>query len=264
MTNNLTLEQRTAALETIAEEVRACTKCPLYKTRTNAVPGDGPYNADIMFIGEGPGYNEDQKGLPFIGPSGRLLEEMLATIGLNRKQVFITNVVKCRPPENRDPLPNEMDTCVPTYLQRQIELINPKVIVTLGRFSMGLFFPGAKITAIHGKAKWENNRAYLPMFHPAAVLRGLDSMKPPYEADFKKLPGLVQEALKRVQPSAPPHPLAGLDDSASAPAAPAVVTKAETKPTASKVSPPADKSDKPKDEKPKDEPPPPLKQLSLF
>ncbi|MBX3084369.1 MAG: uracil-DNA glycosylase [Anaerolineae bacterium] len=251
MTSSLTLDQRTAALDAIAGEIRVCTKCPLHQGRTKAVPGDGPYTADIMFIGEGPGFHEDQQGLPFVGASGRLLEEMLAVIGLNRKQVFITNVVKCRPPENRDPMPNEMGTCVPTYLNRQIELINPKVIVTLGRYSMGLFFPNAKISAIHGKPKWENNRAYLPMFHPAAVLRSMDTMKTQYEIDFKKLPGLVEEALKRVKPATPPHPLAGLDDS---PAAEIKDTKAEAKPSA----PP----DKPKDDKPKDEPP--LKQLSLF
>jgi DNA polymerase len=155
-------------------------------------------------------------------------------------------VVKCRPPENRDPQPNEINTCVPTYLQRQIELINPKVIVTLGRFSMGLFFPNAKISQIHGKPKWEKDRAYLPMFHPAAVLRSMDTMKAQYETDFGKLPGLVQEAQKRAKPAPPPHPLAGLDDGppvTSAPAAP----------------PPGP----PKDDK-KDDPPPPLKQMSLF
>jgi DNA polymerase len=202
----MTLEQRIAALDAIAADIRACQKCQLHQGRTKAVPGSGPYTADIMFIGEGPGHHEDQQGLPFVGQSGRLLEEMLGKIGLKRDQVFITNVVKCRPPENRDPLPQEMEACVPSYLLRQIALINPKVIVTLGRFSMGLFFPGAKITAIHGKAKWEQGRAYLPMFHPAAVLRNLESMKPQYEVDFRKLPDLVAEARRLAQPATPEPP----------------------------------------------------------
>src|SRR5215212_474604 len=131
----MSLEERKEALEAIAAEIVVCTKCPLHKGRTNAVPGAGPFNADIMFIGEGPGQQEDKQGLPFVGPSGRLLEELLKTIGMDRKQVFITNVVKCRPPENRDPLPIEMETCTSNYLFRQIELINPKLIATLGRYS---------------------------------------------------------------------------------------------------------------------------------
>ncbi|MBX3064016.1 MAG: uracil-DNA glycosylase [Anaerolineae bacterium] len=204
----MSFEERTTELDAIAAAVRACVKCQLHKGRTKAVPGAGPYNADIMFIGEGPGYHEDQQGLPFVGASGKLLEEMLGKIGLKRDQVFITNVVKCRPPENRDPLPVEIETCTGNYLFRQIELIDPKVIVTLGRFSMGLFFPGAKISQIHGKAKWEKGRAYLPMFHPAAVLRSLESMKPQYEVDFRKLPELVEQAKKDAKPapSAPPTP----------------------------------------------------------
>lgn len=217
MTTPMSVEARTATLDQIAADIRACQKCGLHKGRGKAVPGSGPYTADIMFIGEGPGQNEDKQGLPFVGQSGKLLEEMLGKIGLHRDQVFITNVVKCRPPENRDPLPTEMDACVPTYLMRQIELINPKVIVTLGRFSMGLFFPGAKITAIHGKAKWENGRAYLPMFHPAAVLRSFDAMKPQYEADFRKLPDLVAEARKRAEPAASQPTMPAVNDQADAP-----------------------------------------------
>jgi len=200
-----------SSLEKIAAEIAACTKCPLHSAgRTRTVPGAGLANAEIVFIGEGPGFNEDKQGLPFVGQSGKLLEEMLATIGLNRNQVFIANVVKCRPPENRDPMPNEVETCTKSYLFRQIEVIQPKVIVTLGRFSMGLFFPGAKITAIQGKAKWENNRAYLPLFHPAAVLRNI-TLKPQMEAGFKLIPTLIEEFNKKSRPSGgdqtpPPEP----------------------------------------------------------
>jgi DNA polymerase len=171
-----------------------------------------------MFIGEGPGFNEDKQGLPFIGQSGRLLEEMLGKIGFNRNQVFIGNVVKCRPPENRDPLPIEIDTCTKAYLYQQIAIINPKVIVTLGRFSMGLFFPGAKITQIHGKAKWVDGRAYLPMFHPAAVLRSMETLKPQAEADFRTILTLLDQARGQsdsnaastannpIEPDPPPQP----------------------------------------------------------
>ena len=200
MPSEVTLEERTAALEVIASEIRVCKKCPLWEGRTHAVPGAGPTNAEIMFIGEGPGYNEDKQGLPFVGQSGHLLEEFLAMIGLNRDQVFISNVVKCRPPGNRDPLPAEIETCTSNYLFRQIDLINPKVIATLGRYSMGLFFPKAKITQIHGQPKKENGRYYLPLFHPAAVLRNME-LKPQAEADFKKIPELLAE-LKKQAPSA--------------------------------------------------------------
>jgi DNA polymerase len=190
---------RQAALDKIAQEVRACKLCQLHSGRTNAVPGTGPANPDIMFIGEGPGFNEDKQGLPFVGQSGRLLEELLGTINLTRNDVFIANVVKCRPPENRDPLPNEIEACTTTFLFRQIDILNPKLIVTLGRFSMGLFFPNAKITAIHGQPKWDETklRAYLPMFHPAAVLRNLAGLKPQAEADFKKIPVVLEEYNKR-------------------------------------------------------------------
>ena len=196
MATEMTLDERTAALEVIAGEVKVCKKCPLWEGRTHAVPGAGPTNAEIMFIGEGPGLNEDKQGLPFVGQSGHLLEEFLAMIGLNRNQVFISNVVKCRPPGNRDPLPTEVEICTSSYLYKQIELINPKVIATLGRFSMGLFFPKAKITQIHGQPKKENGRYYLPLFHPAAILRNME-LKPQAQADFKKIPQLLAEFSKQ-------------------------------------------------------------------
>lgn len=200
-----TLPERQAALEAIAGQINVCTRCALHAERTRAVPGAGPITAEIMFIGEGPGFHEDRQGLPFVGQSGKYLEELLAMIGLNRSQVFIGNVVKCRPPGNRDPLPEEIATCTELYLHRQIAVLNPKVIVTLGRYSMGLFFPNAKISAIHGQARWRDGRAYLPLFHPAAVLRN-PGLRPQMEADFKRIPTIVAEYDRRAseKPDEPP------------------------------------------------------------
>lgn len=195
-------EDRAAVLAEIAAQVRVCKACRLWEGTTNAVPGAGNPNAEIMFIGEGPGFNEDKKGLPFVGRSGDYLEKMLKLINLNREQVFITNVVKHRPPENRDPLPDEIATCKP-YLDRQIEVINPLVIVTLGRFSMARYFPNGKITQIHGKPKYEDNRAYYPLFHPAAVLRN-PTLEPQMEADFKRILEVIAEVKKQRGASAKP------------------------------------------------------------
>ena len=158
-------------LQQLATQVRDCHKCPLGRLRVHAVPGEGPADAEIMFIGEGPGYHEDQQGRPFVGSSGQMLESLLTSIGLTRQQVFIANVVKCRPPSNRDPLPDEIEACRP-YLDRQIGLINPLLIVTLGRFSMARFFPStARITRVHGQPLRLESRIVLPLYHPAAVLR---------------------------------------------------------------------------------------------
>src|SRR5947208_3147423 len=134
-------------LREVAAEVSTCTKCKLCKGRTRAVPGEGNPNAKILFIGEGPGYHEDQQGRPFVGPAGQFLDELLTSINLKRSDVFIANVVKCRPPNNRDPLPEEIQACN-DYLDRQIAAINPQVIVTLGRYSMPTFFGNEKISAI--------------------------------------------------------------------------------------------------------------------
>ena len=158
------------SLDKIASEVRVCVRCPLGRGRTHAVPGEGPANARILFIGEGPGYHEDIQGRPFVGASGQYLEELLAGIRLRRKDVFIANVVKCRPPGNRDPEPVELAACR-DYLDRQIALIQPEVIVTLGRFSMQRYFPGQSITRIHGQPKRVGEQYTLPLFHPAAALR---------------------------------------------------------------------------------------------
>lgn len=184
-------QDRAAAMAEIAQQVRSCTLCRLHEGTTNGVPGAGNIDTEIMFIGEGPGYNEDKQGLPFVGQSGKYLEYLLGLIGLKRDQVFITNVVKHRPPDNRDPLPDEILACK-GYLDRQIALINPLVIATLGRFSMARYFPGGKITQIHGKPKFEDGRAYYPFFHPAAVLRN-QSLKGDMEADFKRLPEILEQ-----------------------------------------------------------------------
>jgi uracil-DNA glycosylase family 4 len=194
--SQMTIEQLEAA-------IRACTLCALHKGRTQAVPGEGPSNADIMFIGEGPGFHEDRQGRPIVGAAGQFLEELLASINLTREQVYIANVVKCRPPGNRDPLPEELTACAP-YLDRQVELIQPKVIVTLGRFSMARFFPGASISKIHGQPKRVGNVLVVPMFHPAAALHQ-PKWRPVVEADFKKLPGFIAEAASFGEQKAPPQ-----------------------------------------------------------
>jgi DNA polymerase len=180
-------------LAQVASEVAVCTLCPLYHSRKRAVPGEGPVNAEIMFIGEGPGFHENEQGRPFVGAAGKFLEELLAKIGLQRDQVYITNVVKCRPPGNRDPQPSEVETCTSTYLDRQIQAINPKVIVTLGRYSMGLFMQSAKISNVHGQALQVKGRLIVPMYHPAAALHQM-SLKPVLESDFAKLPQLIAKA----------------------------------------------------------------------
>ena len=178
--------------EVLVEQINGCTLCPLSQTRTHAVPGEGSLNADIMFIGEGPGFYEDRDGRPFVGPAGQLLEEMLGRIGLSRQDVYITNMLKCRPPQNRDPLPDELDACEP-YLNQQIEMISPKVIVTLGRFSFSRFFPGETISKARGKPrKWRDLMVY-PMYHPAAALHN-PGLRPAIENDFSKLPGIIELA----------------------------------------------------------------------
>jgi uracil-DNA glycosylase family 4 len=186
-------------LKQIAAEVNVCKKCKLHTGRKKAVPGEGPANADIMFIGEGPGFHENEQGRPFVGAAGKFLEELLGYIGMRREQVFIGNVVKCRPPGNRDPEPDELQACS-DYLERQIKAINPKVIVTLGRYSMDRFFPGAKISSIHGQARKVDGRLVVAMFHPAAALHQ-PALKQSVIEDFKKLPTLIASAEK-----APPKP----------------------------------------------------------
>lgn len=180
-------------LETISNEVKGCQRCRLGSSRTNAVPGEGPAHARIVFIGEGPGFHEDQQGRPFVGAAGGFLEELLATVGLKREDVYITNLVKCRPPGNRDPEEDELEICTSTYLERQLDAIDPEVIVTLGRFSMSRYFPNEKISQIHGKPKVVGGRFVVPMYHPAAALHQ-PSLRQVVEADFARLPDWIEQA----------------------------------------------------------------------
>lgn len=173
------------------EQIRACTKCDLAQGRTHAVPGEGPANAEIMFIGEAPGFHEDREGRPFVGAAGKYLDELLASIGMQRAQVYICNVIKCRPPQNRDPLPEEIEACK-SYLDRQIELINPQVILTISRFAMARWFPDRKISEIHGKPKRIGHHVIVPMYHPAAALHQ-PSLKRVLEEDFKRIPQILKE-----------------------------------------------------------------------
>ncbi len=185
-------------LPQIARAVHDCTRCPLHLARTRAVPGEGNPKAEIMLIGEGPGFHEDRQARPFVGASGKFLEELLGNVGYKRADVFIANVVKCRPPRNRDPQPEELEACR-DYLDRQIELVDPKVIVTLGRFSMYRYFPGVSISKTHGQPKRVGDRLIVPMFHPAAALHQ-PKWRPQIIEDFKRLPHLIAEAAAFRQP----------------------------------------------------------------
>jgi DNA polymerase len=178
-------------LTELYDQVRACEKCQLSQSRTLAVPGEGPEDARILFIGEAPGFHEDRQGRPFVGAAGNYLNELLAKVGLKREAVYIANVVKCRPPGNRDPLPDEIATCRP-YLDRQIDLLRPRLIVTLGRFSMERYFPGASISRIHGQPKRVGSVIYYPMFHPAAALHQ-PRWKTLLDEDFARIPGLLEQ-----------------------------------------------------------------------
>ncbi|MBM3145961.1 MAG: uracil-DNA glycosylase [Chloroflexi bacterium] len=179
-------------LAKVEREVQVCTKCDLHFSRKRGVPGEGPANAEIMFIGEGPGFHENEQGRPFVGPAGQFLDELLDQIGMRREQVFIGNVVKCRPPGNRDPHLEELSTC-DFYLEQQIQAINPKVIVTLGRYSMGKFIPNAKISEVHGRAMRLKGRLIVPMYHPAAALHQ-PSLRSVLVSDFARLPALIASA----------------------------------------------------------------------
>ena len=181
------------ALASVAKRASACRACALCQGRTNAVPGEGNPDADIMFVGEGPGFYEDQQGRPFVGASGKFLDELLAGIGLDRRKVFIANVVKCRPPNNRDPQPDEIEACG-AFLQEQIDIIEPKVIVTLGRHSMQRYFPGESIGRIHGTPRRKDGQIVVPMYHPAAALHQA-SLRKVIQADFARLPEFLQRTL---------------------------------------------------------------------
>jgi len=188
-------------LAQIDAEVSNCQACALYHSRKNAVPGEGPAKSEIMFIGEGPGFYENEQGRPFVGAAGKFLDELLAQAGLKRPEVWIGNVVKCRPPGNREPLPEELAAC-DRYLERQIAAINPKIIITLGRYSMGKFTPGAKISAVHGQIRRVGDRFVIAMFHPAAALHQA-SLKPAIMKDFAQLPKLLEQARSALAKSTP-------------------------------------------------------------
>jgi DNA polymerase len=181
-----------SALTDLYKEVENCFKCDIARARNHVVPGEGAENAEIMFIGEAPGFHEDQQGRPFVGPAGQFLDRLLDLINLKRDQVYIANVIKCRPTGNRDPLPTEITNCE-HWLNRQIEIIKPKMIVTLGRYSMARYFPGKSISKIHGTARKESDIIYFAMYHPAAALHQ-QSLKQTIEADMMKIPQLLAES----------------------------------------------------------------------
>ncbi len=194
--------EKQGILHEIANKVSSCTDCELHHSRKNAVPGEGPADSELMFIGEGPGFHENEQGRPFVGAAGKFLEELLASIGLTREQVFIGNVVKCRPPGNRDPEPVEIEACA-KYLAQQIEAIDPKVIVTLGRFSMARYFPSAKISQIHGSPREVDGRLIVPMYHPAAALHQ-PSLRQTVMEDFARLPELIEQRAPSIPPEETP------------------------------------------------------------
>jgi len=189
-----------SALTELYQQIALCHKCDIAKLRTKVVPGEGAENAEIMFIGEAPGWHEDQQGRPFVGQAGQFLDRLLASINLDRRQVYIANVIKCRPPDNRDPLPIEIQNCS-SWLDSQITLIHPKMIVTLGRYSMARYFPGKTISKIHGTAVKRDNVVYYAMYHPAAALHQ-QSLKQAIEADMLKILQLLAET-KNVQEEKP-------------------------------------------------------------
>jgi uracil-DNA glycosylase family 4 len=234
----VTPAERRAALDAIAAEVRDCTRCRLSETRTKAVPGEGDPNTEVLLVGEGPGMNEDREGRPFIGRAGSLLERLLGHIGWQREDVFITNVVKCRPPGNRDPEPDEMAACAP-YLQRQAQILDPSVVVTLGRFSMATFMPGVRISQAHGTTRLADpatgarDATVFAMYHPAYALRNPAVERESFE-DMGMVPGVLIASRER----------RAANRAAAAGARPAVPPSASSTTTTSSVSQaPADDTD---------------------
>lgn len=238
---------KVAQLSAIHTEIFHCTKCPLHIGRNRTVPGAGDPDAEILFIGEAPGFHEDQQGLPFVGKSGKYLEKLLATINLSRDEVFIANVVKCRPSENRDPVEDEITACHP-YLAAQIETIDPLMIVTLGRYSMNLFFPNERVSQIHGQPKYGTRRVYYPLFHPAYALRN-EAAQDDMLADIARIPQLLLEVRAKRAAAIATHD--ALETEAITPEPPeATATDAQTEAA------PADTPD--------DDPPHTPQQMSLF
>jgi len=193
-----------SALSDLYKEIANCRRCELARQRTRVVPGEGAEDATIAFIGEAPGWHEDQQGRPFVGPAGQFLDELLASIGLKRQQVYICNVLKCRPPGNRDPQPMEIKTCQ-EWLDRQLRMLHPKMIVTLGRYSMARYFPGETISKIHGKARKDGDLIYFAMYHPAAALHQ-QKLRETIQADMLKIPALLAESQKAPEPNTADKP----------------------------------------------------------
>jgi uracil-DNA glycosylase family 4 len=193
-----------SALSDLYKEIANCRRCELARQRTKVVPGEGAEDATIAFIGEAPGWHEDQQGRPFVGPAGQFLDELLASIGLKRQQVYICNVLKCRPPGNRDPQPMEIKTCQ-EWLDRQLRMLHPKMIVTLGRYSMARYFPGETISKIHGKARKDGDLIYFAMYHPAAALHQ-QNLRETIQADMLKIPALLAESQKAPEPNTADKP----------------------------------------------------------
>jgi uracil-DNA glycosylase len=197
----VTPEERREALGAVAADVRDCTRCGLHAGRTRSVPGEGSAETEVVFVGEGPGFNEDRQGRPFVGAAGTFLTELLGTVGWRREDVFITNVVKCRPPGNRDPEPAEIAACAP-YLARQLAAIDPSVVVTLGRHSLGTFLPGTRIGQVHGTARppveagWSDGALVFAMYHPAAALHQ-GSLRSTLLGDMQGVPLALLDARER-------------------------------------------------------------------
>ncbi len=181
-----------SALTELYAKIANCWDCGLAKHRIKVVPGEGAEDAELLFIGEAPGWHEDQQGRPFVGPAGAFLDQLLSSIGLSREQVYIANVIKCRPPGNRDPLPDEIQACC-RWLDRQIELIQPSMIITLGRYSLMRYFPRENISKVHGKPRREGDVVYYPMYHPAAALHQ-GKLRQIIQADMIKIPGILAQA----------------------------------------------------------------------
>ena len=229
----MTHAERAAALEDVATQVRACTRCRLHETRTLAVPGEGSPDTEVVFVGEGPGFNEDRQGRPFVGRAGDVLTKFLGTLRWKREEVFITNIVKCRPPDNRDPEPDEIAACAP-YLRRQLEILDPALVVTLGRHSLGRFMPGERISQAHGTLRpidpdsGARSAMAFALYHPAAALRTPDILQTSY-ADVALIPAALLESRSRregVAPAAEPAGPAVVAPPAASPAVPVMAAVA--------------------------------------
>jgi uracil-DNA glycosylase len=235
----VTHAERVAALEVVASEVRACTRCRLHETRTLAVPGEGSPDTEVVFVGEGPGFNEDRQGRPFVGRAGDLLTKFLATLRWKRDEVFITNIVKCRPPDNRDPEPDEIAACAP-YLKRQLEVLDPALIVTLGRHSLGRFMPGERISQVHGTIRPVDpesgaaNAMAFALYHPAAALRTAEIERTSY-ADVARIPMALLESRSRRGREQAPAP--ATEEPAPQPVAAAAAVVVAAAPTAPPTAP---------------------------